>query len=89
MAQAKIATSTAVQPNPGCPPDRHKAAERGKMDGFGAVLLNRKNHQKIKYTQSVRGIFDEYQQIWLTIPLMSSPPDGTRSKAGRAIGTDA
>jgi len=84
LGQAKIATSTAVRPNPGCPPDRRKAAERGKMDGFDAVLLNRKDHQKLKiYSISVRGIFDEYHQIWSTIPLMSSPPDGTRSKPGR------
>jgi hypothetical protein len=33
---------------PGCPPDRRMAAERGKMDGFDAVLLNRKKHQKTK-----------------------------------------
>jgi hypothetical protein len=84
LARAKIATSTAVRPNPGCPPDRRKAAERGKMDGFDAVLLNRKDHQKTEiYSISVRGIFDEYHQIWSTIPLMSSPPDGTRSKPGR------
>jgi hypothetical protein len=57
LARAKIATSTAVQPNPGCPPDRRKAAERGKMDGFGAVLLNRKNHQKNKYTQCPSGAY--------------------------------
>jgi hypothetical protein len=84
LARAKIATSTAVRQNPGCPPHRRKAAERGKMDGFDAVLLNRKKHQKTKkYSISVRGIFDEYQQIWLTIPPMSSPPDGARSKPGR------
>ena len=54
LARAKIATSTAVRPNPGCPPDRRKAAERGKMDGFDAVLLNRKDHQKTENIFNIR-----------------------------------
>ena len=54
LGRAKIATSTAVRPNPGCPPDRRKAAERGKMDGFDAVLLNRKDHQKTENIFNIR-----------------------------------
>jgi hypothetical protein len=54
LGRAKIATSTAVRPNPGCPPDRRKAAERGKMDGFDAVLLNPKDHQKTENIFNIR-----------------------------------